>query len=287
MEAALRIGISGSSGMLGQLLSRRLNDEGMQVIPISRALLYGDAALLAAALEGLQIIIHLAGAPIFGSWSASGKAKILNSRLIPTTNLATAISLMNQKPLLVISASAVGIYSEKPRQSEMQYEYAQDFPGQVCREWENAASAINNYSRCVVFRLGIVLDDRGGALHRMLAAFRLGLGGPIASGQQMFSWVHKEDVVGAVIHAIQNPMTGVFNLCAPEVVSNAEFSRTLAKTLHRPCWLRIPAFALYMLYGKAASMLIGGQDVIPKRLQEADFNFRFPALRMALSDLLP
>lgn len=281
----MKFAITGASGLIGSRLVESFTQSGHQVLSVGRHFLYGDAGRLAEVLEGSDIIIHLAGAPLFSRWNKAGRQRILDSRVLPTQNLSRAVKLMKTKPRLFISTSAVGIYSGRERQTESDAEYGHDFPAAVCKQWEAAALGIKEDCRLVIFRLGVVLDARGGALKRMLPAFRMGFGGPVASGKQCLSWVHIGDIQEAMIFAIHHPLQGVFNLCAPETVTNNAFSRQLARVLHRPCWFRIPAFLLRLLFGRSADVLINGQEVLPENLLKAGFVFRFPGIRGALQDL--
>jgi len=194
---------------------------------------------------------------------------------------------MHPKPALLISASAVGIYPEGGPFTESQTLPDEGFLGALCKKWEQEAGNVDESTRLVIFRIGIVLDTKGGALPKMLPAFKLGVGGKIASGKQGFSWIHIADLVKAFDFVINNNnANGVVNLTAPEPLSNAEFTKILARVMKRPALFPVPAFILKLLYGEAAITLTTGQLVLPEKLISMGFSFRFPSLEPALNDLL-
>ena len=282
----MKIAVSGHRGMIGSALCNELTTAGHELVLAGRRELYGSPEDLSTFIKGCDAVVHLAGAPILSRWSSKGKARILESRIIPTQNLAKAIRLCEPPPTVFISASAVGIYDERPAQTEYDFSLGQDFPAEVCRAWEAASGAEIKGCRKITIRLGIVLSGKGGALKRMLPAFRLGLGGPIAGGKQQFSWIHLKDVCGAIQFLMEHPAEGIFNLTAPESLANRAFSKALAAGMHRPSWINIPSFALKVIYGQAARMLITGQDVKPVRLTEAGYSFKYPDVVAALQQCL-
>jgi len=197
-----------------------------------------------------------------------------------------AISLMDQKPQLLISASAVGIYSQEGEQTESKYQIADDYLGQICAAWETEAKKAIPFTRVAITRFGIVLGKEGGALKRMLPLFRYGLGGKIASGRQGFSWIHIYDAIHALEFIIENKkLSGEFNLTAPNVVDNRKFTQVMAKMLRKPAFLTVPAFALKLLFGEGAIAVTGGQFALPKHLLDEGFQFSFPDIKLALDDL--
>jgi uncharacterized protein (TIGR01777 family) len=282
----MKIAVSGHRGLIGTALCHELAEAGHELVLPGRRDLYGSPEELAALIHGCDAVVHLAGAPILSRWTTKGKARILESRIIPTQNLATAIRLCTQPPAVFISASAVGIYDDRPAQSEYDFSLGHDFPAEVCRAWESASGAEIEGCKKIIIRLGIVLSGKGGALKRMLPAFRFWLGGPIAGGRQQFSWIHLRDVCGAIQFLLTHPAEGIFNLTAPESLTNRAFSKALGANMHRPSWINIPAFALKLLYGQAARMLITGKDVRPIRLTEAGYTFQYPDISSALRQCL-
>lgn len=279
--------ISGGTGFVGGHLSREFSRNGWSVVQLGRNE-SADDALLREKVSRADIVVNLAGAPIIARWTEEYKKLLYSSRLDTTRRLVKAISEVAKRPFLFISTSAVGIYASQGIHTEDDAVYSEDFLGRLASSWEKEAlSAVNHGIRTVVFRFGIVLGRGGGALNTMLPVFRLGLGGPIGNGQQAFSWVHIDDLVSAYMFIIGHPATeGVFNLTAPNPVTNMEFTRALANALQRPAFLRVPSFALKLRFGQGAQALTEGQRVLPKRLIEAGFKFRFPAVQDALKDLV-
>jgi uncharacterized protein (TIGR01777 family) len=189
---------------------------------------------------------------------------------------------------VLVSQSATGFYGPRDdRELDEKADAGKDFLAGVVRAWEGEASAAESMLRVVETRTGVVLSTRGGAIARMLPFFRLGIGGPVAGGHQYLSWIHLDDVVGGLLFAIEDSrVSGPVNLTSPEPVTNAEFSRALGRALHRPAVLPVPAPALQLLYGEMAEVVTTGQRVVPRRLRELGFEFRFPALEPALRDVL-
>lgn len=282
----MKVLINGSTGLIGSSLITAFKAGGFEVIPVGRADFDADTGLLAAKMNDVDVVINLAGAPLIARWSASYKREILESRRNVTRKMVQAIALTTKRPRLFISASAVGIYPGNEIYTESYFGQAHDFLSGVCREWEAEARLAESYTSVAIFRFGVVLSKKGGALSKMLLPFKLGLGGPIAGGKQGFSWIHMDDLINAYLYVIENQLDGVFNLSAPEITDNAGFTRALGKAVKRPAILPVPAFALRLVYGEGASALTNGQKVIPERLQKEGFVFRFPELETALMDLL-
>ena len=204
-----------------------------------------------------------------------------------TRNLVEAIAKLDAKPAL-ICASATGFYGSRGDMALDENSAAgSGFLAEVCVEWEREAFAAQSLGvRVTVIRTGVVLDPRGGALERMLPPFRLGVGGRIGDGRQWMSWIHLDDLAGIYTFAVENPVSGVLNGTAPNPVTNAEFTRELARALHCPAIFPVPKPALQLMFGEMAGMLFDSQRVLPKQTQAAGFQFRYPALDAALSDLL-
>lgn len=283
----MKLAISGAGGLIGTALTQHFRNQNHTVIPLSRAAFRSTDEALADTLKGCRVVINLAGTPILARWSESYKQEIRDSRILTTRKLIRAIQLLDQKPDVFISASAVGIYPEGGPYTESSPERSGDFLGRVCQDWEQAAHQDQQASRLVIFRIGIVLDRNGGAFAKMLPAFRFGLGGKIGTGLQGFSWIHLSDLVSAMEYVIHAPEAkGVFNLCAPNPVSNAQFTRILAAGLRRPAVFPVPVFLLKLLYGEASATLTSGQLVIPDNLMQSGFVFRYSTAESAVYDLL-
>lgn len=284
MQKTLRVAICGISGMIGTAVEQALLAQGHAVTGIGRSDLNAGKAHLQEKLKGCDALINLAGASILTRWTASAKERIYNSRIASTRSLVEAINGMEAPPSDFISASAVGIYDQINVHDEFSLNYSNDFLARVCRDWEKEALRVDAQRvRLSIFRLGLVLSTRGGALKQMLLPFKLGLGGRIASGRQYFPWVHLNDVVEAIVGGVCIPRaSGVYNLVAPEILTNRTFTRKMAEVLKRPAFLMVPEWALKLIFGEGASVLSTGQQVIPQRLLADGFAFRFPGLDQAL-----
>jgi len=280
------IAISGAGGFIGKQLTSYFESENFEVRRIPRMKAETSSNEIAKLLTDVDVVINLAGSPIIGRWNKAYKEELFNSRIVTTRKIVQAIGLMDTKPRLLISASAVGIYAQAGEQTEINFQIADDFLGQICNAWELEAKKAIPYTRVAIIRLGIVLGKGGGALERMLPLFRMGLGGKISSGKQGFSWIHSTDLVKAVQFIIENEkMKGEFNFTAPEVVDNAQFTRVLAKALKRPAFFAVPSFVLKVLFGEGSIAVTGGQFAPPKHLLDEGFRFNFPDLEGALRDI--
>lgn len=242
-------------------------------------------------LDGFDAVINLAGEPIAaGRWSEERKQLLCDSRWLLTEQLIDLIQLSEIPPRVLINASAVGWYGRQgaaPIDESCQQPHL-EFTHQLCQRWESLAlQARSRQTRVCVLRIGIVLGKEGGALAKMLLPYRLGLGGPMGSGEQMMSWVHQLDLVRAILFLLEHEeCQGIYNGTAPHPVSNRQFSKTLATALHRPHLLHVPATLLRLTMGEASDLLLTGQAVLPTRLQEAGFRFNYPELAPALTELL-
>ncbi len=297
----MRVLISGASGMIGKAVSALLDgrhEVHALVRDAARArpgdLLWQPASALdAAQIAGFDVIVHLAGRPVATLWTERAKAEIRNSRIEGTANLAQAAAqafLANGRPRALICSSASGYYGSRGDEELVEEsEAGLGFLAEVCREWESAAHpAAMAGVRVAHMRTSLVLDAEGGALAKMLPAFHMGIAGKLGSGHQWWSWVSLKDAARAYAFAVENERVhGALNLAAPNAVTNAEFTRTLGRVLHRPTLLAVPALLLRAVAGEmAVEMLLASQRVIPKRLLEAGFNFEDPALEPALRRLL-
>lgn len=293
-----KILISGASGPIGAALLPRLREQGYEVVRLVRGAassdrqVHWDPALLLnpGAVAGFDTVIHLAGETIVGRWTETKKRRIHESRATGTRNLANALAKTSQKPRVFVSASAIGFYGS--RGDELLREESssgQDFLSAVCRDWEaNTKAAAQAGIRTVQTRFGLILSPNGGALPKMLPPFRLGLGGNMGNGRQWWSWIHIADVVGAIVHVMQNAtLQGPVNVVAPNPVKNSTFTRTLAQVLHRPAVFPVPAFAARLIFGQMADeLLLASQRVEPAKLVTSSYHFQYMELRTALENLL-
>lgn len=279
--------ISGQTGFLGSNLSSFLNESGYDVVGLGRKDFLLEPMALRDKLEGAEIVIHLAGAPIIGRWTASYMQEVYESRILTTRKLVSAMGLLKQKPDVFLCASAVGIYPDEGRHNENSAAVNDGFLGKVTTDWEREAAQAGEICRTVMLRFGIMLGQKGGALKKMALPFRLGVGGRIGSGKQMMSWIHIEDVMSAIHFVITQPdFKGPVNFTAPEPLSNREFTKTLARVMRRPAIFPVPAFMLRLVFGQGSVVLTGGQTALPTKLQESGFDFKYPDLETALRDLL-
>lgn len=280
----MNIAITGSGGFIGKALCSSLNQEGHTIVKISRSDLAAGSLGLAEKLRGVTAVINLAGAAIITRWTARRRKEIYRSRIDSTRHLVHAIRSLDQKPAVLINASAIGIYDSKHTHDEESRHLAGDFLGRVVRDWEYAANLAGETGlRVVIFRLGIVLGSQGGVVHKLKPLFRWGLGARIGNGRQTMSFIHVDDVASAVKRALTDEnMKGPYNLVAPEVVNNKRFTSSLAKSLKRKAWLIVPEFALRLLYGNGSRVLTTGQHVLPVRLSEIGFDFQYPTLEKCL-----
>ena len=282
----MKILVSGSTGLVGKNLIPKLQDRGYEVETIGREDFKQDISLLTSRIHEAGIVIHLAGAPIVARWTSAYKKEILASRVDTTKMIVEAIAAAENKPQLFISTSAVGIYPDGKTFTESDAEFSDNFLGQVCSAWEAEALNARSFTKVAICRLGVVLAKDGGALPKMLPSFRLGMGGPVAGGQQGFSWIHLSDLIDAYLFIIDKHLEGTFNLTAPGVTDNYGFTKVLAQILQRPAIVPVPSFALKLAFGEGAVTLTSGQKALPGHLLNEGFKFKFPDLKAALEDIL-
>ena len=289
--------VSGSSGSIGKALLPALRQDGFDVSRLVRTrrvpgdVLWDPAKPLAPAeVTDYGAVVHLAGESIVGRWTSEKKNQIQQSRAIGTRHLADALANAPLRPRVLVSASAIGYYGN--RGDEVLQENSgsgDDFLSAVCRDWEaNTQPAAQSGIRVVNARFGIVLSNDGGALPQMLPPFRMGVGGNMGNGRQWWSWVHIADVVGAILHAIRSDaVQGPVNVVSPNPVTNAEFTRVLARVLHRPAIFPLPAFVARLAFGEMAdALLLSSQRVEPAKLQSTGYPFQHSDLQPALEQLL-
>jgi len=295
----MRILMTGASGLVGTALAAELQAAGNTVNRFVRASAgakptAGDVSwnpetgeMNLPAAEGADAIVNLAGASIGGGrWTAKRKALLRSSRVDLTEHLVAALTRLKSPPKVFVSASAIGYYGNRGEESLTEASRSgQDFLSQISREWEAAAMKAEQYGmRTVIARFGIILSKKGGALPPMLTPFKFGAGGRIGSGKQWMSWVALDDVVSAIRLAIADPaMRGPINIVAPIPARNAEFTKVLARVLHRPAIFPAPAFALRLILGEMAdALLLSSQRVVPEKLTQQRFRFQYAELESAL-----
>jgi len=278
--------IVGASGFVGSQLTNTFTTKGYEVIATSRDDLHNTSQLISK-IDGADVVINLAGANIINRWSESYKKLLYSSRIDTTKALVKAFSLAKIKPKTFISTSAVGIYKNDDTYNEDTQNYANDFLGQLCQDWETEALKAKELGmRVSIFRFGIVLGD-GGALAKMLTPFKLGIGGTIGDGSQSFSFIHIDDLINAYIFVIENELeNGIFNLTAPQPTTNYGLTKALGKILKRPTILPIPQFVLNLLLSEGAKVLTDGQKAIPTHLMNSGFTFKYENIEETIKDLV-
>ena len=300
----MKVTVTGATGTLGRTVVAALQARGDEVTALSR-----DAAAAreklgqrvralewkapkselppAAALSGQDAVVHLLGELVAQRWSDHAKSEIRDSRVLATRNLVAALRELDEaaRPGVLVSQSATGWYGPRGDERVTEGEPAgADFLARVCVEWEAEARKAEELGpRVALTRTGVVLSEDGGALEKMLPAFKLGVGGPVAGGGQYVPWIHAEDIVGALLFCLDTEAaTGPLNLTAPEPVTNKELSKALGSVLHRPSAAPVPGLAIKALYGEMASIVTTGVRAVPARLQELGYEFRQPDLEPAL-----
>ena len=320
----MKVAITGSTGFVGSLLVQQLHGKGHKVVVLARNTAFAQKVFPSEAFPNLEIVaytpnasgswqsviascdgvVNLAGEPIGeGRWTPERKQEILNSRKLGTEKIVEAITNANPKtavatnsstpatrclPTVLINASAIGYYGTSETETFDETSVSgNDFLAQVCQAWEAEARKVKDAGvRLVILRFGIVLGN-GGALAKMIPPFKLFAGGPIGSGRQWFSWIHIDDLVNLILQALTKPeIEGVYNATAPNPVRMADLSQTLARVMNRPSWLPVPAFAIEALLGDGAIVVLEGQQVIPKRTVETGFEYKYPNLQSALTQIL-
>lgn len=293
--------ITGGTGLIGSKICQKLQAAGHTVIVLSRSRdkvhrRCGLSAIAVTSLdeighnEQVDVVINLAGAPIADArWTQRRKQELKDSRIKLTEELVEWMARRQQKPASLISGSAIGWYGDQGETAlTEQSAFRDEFAHELCDQWEQAAQKAQQFGvRVCLVRTGLVLAPRAGFLQRMLLPFKLGMGGPISDGQQYMSWVHLEDISNLFIFlSKQATLEGVFNGTAPTPVTNAEFSRTLARNLHRPAFMVVPACVLKLAFGEMSQLLLGGQRVLPEKARAAGFEFQYTDLNSALGQVL-
>jgi uncharacterized protein (TIGR01777 family) len=298
----MRITIVGANGLIGSYLSKYLAQRGHEITQVSRGLIESPFRQLRwnpdvgeidpAAIDGQEVVINLAGKNIASDrWNERVKKEIVRSRVLSTELVAKAVAQAATAPRLLINASATGYYGNRPA-SEIINEESQSgtgFMSECCELWERATAAAEKSGvRVAKLRTGVVLSRKGGALERMVPFFKLGLGGRIGAGTQVMSWISLEETGPIVEHIIRDQtLRGGINLTAPNPASYSEFADALGRVLHRPTMFPVPAFVLRVALGEMADeLLLGGANVVPRKLIESGYRFEFPELLPSLSSLL-
>lgn len=300
----MKILVTGATGLIGRRLCQILTADGHTVVALSRSPQRAKdlavrevhrwepqaGALPEKVLDGVDAVVHLAGEPIAAHrWSDEQKRRIRDSRVMSTRHVVNAMRSAATKPRILVSSSAVGFYGDRGDELLIESSPAgTGFMSEVCASWEQEADRAKLFGvRVVEVRTGVVLSSEGGALKKMLPPFKLGVGGPLGSGRQWFPWIHIEDIVGIFREAIfSTSLSGPINGTAPELATNAEFTRQLGRVLRRPAFLPVPEFALRGLMGEMANVLLGSQRVVPKAMLDAGYRFHYTSLAAALEGLL-
>lgn len=304
----MKVAIAGATGFVGSRLVERLHAQGDRILVLSRnrdraKRVFPDSAFpnlevvaytptesgdWQQAISGCDAVVNLTGEPIAEKrWTPAQKQAILDSRKIGTQKIVEAIARANPKPAVLVNASAIGYYGTSETATfEETSPAGDDFLAQVCQAWEAEAQKVTDTgTRLAIVRFGIVLG-MGGALAKMLPPFKLFAGGPIGSGRQWFSWIHRDDLVNMILFSLRRPdIAGVLNATAPNPVRMAEFCQTLGQVLNRPSWLPVPGFALEALLGDGAMVVLSGQQVLPKRTLSSGFEYQYPTLKTALEEI--
>jgi hypothetical protein len=304
----MKIAITGATGFVGSRLVEKLSKQGESVIVLTRSVdrarrLFPNSAFpnleiiscnlkqpgeWQQAIAGCDGVVNLAGEPIAERWTKEHKQEIIASRQLGTRNLVEAIKQANPKPSVLINASAIGYYGSSETASfDEKSEPGKNFLAEVCKIWETEAQKAKEAGiRLVIVRIGIVLGN-GGALGKMIGPFKMFAGGPIGSGRQWFSWIHREDLVNLIIEAIKRQdLEGTFNATAPNPVKMTELCQTLGEEMHRPSWLPVPDFVLELMLGDAAKVVLEGQQVLPKQTQAIGFQYQYPTIKSALAEIV-
>lgn len=300
----MKIWITGGTGFVGQRLSALLLDQGHGVVavgsrPAFEEIRHGNFRYVSADTsfegswqEGIReadAVVNLTGRPIFGYWTERTKARIYESRVATTRNIAAALAGDPGRERVLVSTSGVGYYGD--RGDEILTEASsrgEGFLADLSRDWEAAALAAGDHGvRVVTARFGVVLDPGGGALKQMLPPFRLGLGGPLGDGRQWFPWIHMDDLVAALVFALtESRVSGPVNLTAPNPVQNRDFARALGRVLLRPALMPVPGFMIKTALGEMGRVLLASQRVLPVRLLDSGFRFQYPDVAPALKHLI-
>lgn len=289
--------ITGGTGFVGSHFVEYLLGKGYSITIITRNKTQAVSGIRTISSvneikpsEKVDVIVNLAGAPISKNWSKKYKQELIDSRVYTTKNIISLIKRLKHKPELLISASAIGYYgSQDDTPIDEDSIATSGFTHQLCKKWEAEALKAEKLGvRVCIARLGVILGKNGGALKKMLPPFKMALGGQIGNGKQYFSWVHIDDVISAFIFLWENKkQSGIYNLTAPNPISNATFTRKLGKSLKRPTPFPMPKIIVKLLFGEMGeTLMVNGQRVLPKRLKKAGFKYKYPKIDKALMGII-
>jgi hypothetical protein len=301
-----RIVLTGATGLIGKHLYNALHKRGDRITILTRntdragkifsdaerVLLWapGIAGAWKSAIDGADAVVHLAGEPIAAErWTENSKKRIRDSRVLGTRDIVDSIAAASTKPGVFISASAVGFYGDSGEKDVNEDSPSgNDFLAETCVEWEREALRAESADlRVVISRMGIILAEEGGALEKLLTPFKMFAGGPVGNGEQWFPWVHIDDVVGLLLHAMDDAGTsGILNAVSPGILRNREFAAALGEALRRPARFSVPAFVVKLALGEFGETLLGGQRAHPRRTLESGFHFKYETIEKALADLV-
>ena len=294
-----KILIAGGTGLVGQALEGRFQSEGHEVTVLTRGQTSGNRVHWDGEttdgwldrMEGCDVVVNLAGDNLAaGHWTTAKKQRILDSRIGSSKAVVTAVKQVENKPKLLLQASAIGFYGDRGDEDlDENAAMGRGFLADTCKKWEDALGKMETPdTRLVIMRLGVVLDRNGGIVKKLVGPFKGFVGGHLGSGSQWLSWIHIKDVVGAVEYFIRNEnLAGIYNITSPYQATSREFSKCLGRVLRRPSWLHMPAFAARAVFGDMADqMLLAGQKVNARRLLDAGYPFQFSDLNRALEDIL-
>lgn len=296
----MRVLITGASGLIGTALRKSFAESGWEPLLASRneptasneiQWSVENGFVEPERLEGIAAVVHLAGESVSGlRWTDEKKQAIRDSRVLGTRSIVDALSKLKERPKVLVSASAIGFYGERGDEEMNESSAAgHGFLAEVAKEWEGEARRAEDAGiRTVLLRTGVVLSKDGGALGTMLTPFKMGVGGVVGSGKQWMSWISLDDHVAAINFVIENEnIRGAVNAVSPEPVTNEEFTKTMGEALHRPTFIPLPEFAVSMLMGEMGdALLLTSTKVVPKRLEDAGFEFKYPDLKGALEHAL-
>ncbi|MDB9315061.1 TIGR01777 family oxidoreductase [Spirulina sp. CS-785/01] len=305
----MKVAVTGGTGFVGQRVVEKLEKRGDEIILFTRspekamkvfpknnfshvtAVAYTpkESGEWQNAVSGCDGVVNLAGESLSeGRWTENRKREIIASREVGTQKLVEAIDKAESKPSVLVNASAIGYYGTSETATfDESSPPGNDFLAEVCKRWEGAAEKVKNTGvRLAILRFGIVLGN-GGAIAKLIPPFKLYAGGPIGSGKQWFSWVHREDVVNLILHSLDNPdMAGVYNATAPHPVRMQQFCDTLGRVMNRPSWLPVPGFVIETLLGDGAVVVLEGQEVLPKATQKSGFEFQYSHVKDAITSIV-
>jgi hypothetical protein len=278
----MRIAVIGASGFIGRHLVEALRGRGDETVPLSLR----DTEAAGRACEGADAVVNLAGEPVAQRWTDKAKERIRSSRVDDPRALIAILAQLQAPPKAFISASAIGYYGTSETMTFTEASApGSDFLAEVCIAWEaEAARAAAAGMRVAIVRTGLVLGADGGALARLLPIYRLGGGGHVASGNQWYSWIHVDDIVGIYLAALDG-VSGVLNATAPHPLRNRDFSAALARAVKRPAFFPIPEFTMNLAFGEGAVVVTKGQRVLPERTSAQGYTFRYPEIEAAFAQI--